>query len=55
MFLCDNCFKADELSKFIMPRSKGPCEGCGEYASCYDVPPGFPTKPKDKPKKEENK
>lgn len=40
MFLCDKCATKNKVSEFEIlfgSRSRGPCEGCGEVASCVDA------------------
>lgn len=37
MFYCDPCAKKCGWPVELFARSRGPCEMCGEYASCNDV------------------
>jgi len=47
MFYCEKCAeKNDWPQDFWTPQSRGPCEVCGKFATCFDVPSAALPEPK---------
>jgi len=56
MFVCEDClkkYKETMLPFWLMPKSRGNCEDCGQGAVCADIHHSNLI-PKNKPKKTKN-
>lgn len=50
MFICDECLEKNHQNDAgLLPRSRGPCEDCGQTKDCIDIHHSW-LKPKLKPK-----